>query len=73
VSKASSETTMLDDQLLSDEQNIDKAIIGSLEDVAPEQRVDTEAGRSVTERERTVTRAYSKKQVNKKGKGKAKK
>jgi hypothetical protein len=70
VSKASSEITTPDDQPPSDKQ---EAIMRSPEDAAPEQRVNTRGERSVTERERTITRSYAKQQGNKKGKGKAKK
>lgn len=74
MSKTSSESATVDDQLFSDSQElVQEAIMRSLKDVAPEEMVNTEGEESVTERERTITRGYSKLRGGKRGKGKAKK
>jgi hypothetical protein len=73
VSRASSELTVLDDQPLPGEQElVDDAMLRSFVGVAPEQSVDTKGERSVTHRERTITRAYAKQRGSKRGRGKGK-
>ena len=74
MSKASSETPTLNDQLPSDErEQMHVAITRSLEDVVPEEGEDTEGELFPTERKHTITRTYGKQRGSKRGRGRPRK